>query len=325
MKKKKKRVILLLIAMALLLLGVGFFLKEKGKWQSLSTQFQESGRKDIIVYNGKKYRYNDDLSNYLFLGIDTKNPVEQYEVRGEAGQADAIYLLSYNRQDKSVQYLAIPRDTMADIRVIGPDGTELGTNKDQITLQYAFGAGKRDSCELMKEAVSNLLYGIPIQGYCALNIDGIPIATDKIGGVDLIVPDNTLVEMNPDFFEGNKVTITKETAEQFVRYRDTEKTQSAIARLDRQKVFVEAYAQKAKTLFKKDPEILADIYESVEDYMVTNMNVELFAEIAKVADISGEKIQNIPGKGIDGGEFDEYYVNEGQLQELILQMFYEEM
>ena len=141
----------------------------------------------------------------------------------------------------------------------------------------------------------------------------------------MIVPDNTLVEMNPDFFEGNKVTITKETAEQFVRYRDTEKTQSAIARLDRQKVFVEAYAQKAKTLFKKDPDILADIYESVEDYMVTNMNVELFAEIAKVADISGEKIQNIPGKGIDGGEFDEYYVNEGQLQELILQMFYEEM
>lgn len=56
-----------------------------------------------------------------------------------------------------------------------------------------------------------------------MNMDGISTITDFVGGVEITVPDNSLEEVNPDFKEGASVTLTGENAEQFVRYRDTEK------------------------------------------------------------------------------------------------------
>ena len=325
MKRRVKQIIFLLIVVILLLLGIIVFLKIQENKQILSTYFQENEEDDTVVYDGKRYRYNDDLDNYLFMGIDTMEPIETYEVRGTSGQADSIYLLVYNRQTRQICGLAIPRDTITDIHVIAADGTDLGNKKDHINIQYAFGDGERESCELMREAVSNLLYGVPIRGYCALNMESIPIATEAIGGVELTVPDNTLAAVNADFYEGNHVTITRETAEQFVRYRDITQSQSAISRMDRQKVFIKAFATKAKTMASQQKNFIVDMYESVEDYMVTNMSVELFADLANSADVSEKKIANLPGKGIDGEDFDEYYINEEQLYELILQIFYEEV
>ncbi len=325
MKRRKKQIIFLLIVVVLLVLGIYIFLKFQENEQFLSTYFQENGDDDVVVYGGKEYRYNDDLSNYLFMGIDTRETIEKYEMSGESGQADTIYLLSYNRQTKAVQGLAIPRDTITDIRVLSADGTDMGITKDHINLQYAFGDGERVSCELMRETVSRLLYGVPIQGYCALNMDSIPIATEAIGGVELTVPDNTLSALTPEFVEGNRVTVTKDTAELFVRYRDITQSQSAISRMNRQKVFVKAFAEKAKIQIEQDESFVLDIYESIEDYMVTNMNMELFSELVKSVDVFEEEIVNLPGKGVDGEDFDEYYINEDQLYELILQMFYKEV
>ena len=52
-------------------------------------------------------------------------------------------------------------------------------------------------------------------------------------------------EINPEFTEGAEVTLTKDNVEQFVRYRDTGREQSALVRQDRQKVFIEAYIKKS--------------------------------------------------------------------------------
>ena len=325
MKRRMKQIIFLLIVAILLLLGIIVFVKLQDNKQIPSIHFQENEENDTVVYDGKRYRYNDDLDNYLFMGIDTKEPIEAYEVRGTSGQADSIYLLTYNRRTKQICGLAIPRDTITDIHEIASDGTDLGNKKDHINIQYAFGDGERESCELMREAVSKLLYGVPIRGYCALNMESIPIATEVIGGVELTVPDNTLAAVNADFYKGNYVTITGETAEQFVRYRDITQSQSAISRMERQKVFIKAFATKAKTMASQQEDFIVDMYQSVKDYMVTDMGIELFAELVSSADVPEKKIVNIPGKGIDGEDFDEYYINEGQLYELILQMFYNEV
>ena len=59
---------------------------------------------------------------------------------------------------------------MTEIEVFNPSGKSLGESTDHINIQYAFGDGKQKSCELMKTAVSNLLDGLPIQGYCSMNM-----------------------------------------------------------------------------------------------------------------------------------------------------------
>lgn len=323
--RTRKKQLLFLACVAVLLIGALIYFITKDKEESYSSDFQESNREELVEHRGKKYRYNEHLSNYLFMGIDTREPVTEYETRQEAGRADTIFVLSYDRVKKTVKGIAIPRDTITNIRMIAPDGTDLGTAKDHINMQYVFGDGKEESCQLMKEAVSGILYNVPIQGYCSLNMDGIAVFADILGGVEVTVPNNSLEKVNSEFVSGAKVTITKDNAEQFVRYRDTEIAQSAIDRMNRQKVYLEAVAEKVREKSSEDASLIVDIYENLEPYMVTNVGNDMLAKLLEADFDSGTGIVGIPGEGVEGAEFDEYHVNETELYELILQMFYEEV
>ena len=128
-----------------------------------------------VTYQGKEYAYNDHLSNFLFLGIDSREKTQTQVGRADAGQADAIFLVSWDRVDHSLTGITIPRDTITEIEIFDQEGNSAGKSRDHINLAYAYGDGGRESCELMEEAVSNLLYGIPIQGYCSLSMEGIPL------------------------------------------------------------------------------------------------------------------------------------------------------
>ena len=323
--RRKRRQSLFLICLAILIVGVILFLVLRDDEEPYSSDYQNNRPDNTVQYGGKEYQYNEHLSNYLFMGVDTRDSVTEYETQEVVGRADTIFLLSYNRVEKTVTCIAIPRDTMTNVRMIAPDGTDLGTSKEHINMQYVFGDGKDESCRLMKEAVSDLLYDVPIQGYCSLNLDGIAVAVDALGGVQLVVPDDSLADVNPEFKEGAAVTITKENAEQFVRYRDIEKSQSAIVRTNRQKVFLKALSEQAKQKASENVNLIVNMYEALQPYMVTNMGNDLLADLLSATFDSENGIQDIPGVGVEGELHDEYHVDEMQLYELVLRVFYKEV
>lgn len=322
---RKKKQILFLVCLILIILAILVVAITMDNGSSHSTDYHESEREDVVVYGGKEYQYDEHLSNYLIMGIDTREIPEGYESREDIGRADAIYLLSYNRVDKTVKCIAIPRDTMTNIHTYSTDGSDLGLTEDHITMQYLYGDGKDESCRLMIEAVSNLLYGIPIQGYCSLNMDGIPVAVGALGSVEVIVPNDSLEPVDPKYKEGAEVTITEENAERFVRYRNTNIAHSAIARMERQKAFMEAFAESAKNKVAQDSGFVVRVYESLKPYMVTNMGNDVFAKLLDAKFDSEDKIQDIPGEKVDGNEFDEYHINEEHLYEMVLEMFYKDV
>ena len=323
MRSKRKILIIALCVLGVAVLTIAVWALLEGS-EKLSTRFKQSQHKEVIIYEGKEYRYNDHLSNYLFLGIDTKEAIKGHDVAGDAGQADAIFLVSYDRVKKTVRCLSIPRDTMAQIHLFAPDGTDLGYSKDHINIQYAFGDGKTKSCQLMKKAVETLLSDIRIDGYCAINMDGIPAAVEQVGGVELVVPDDSLEAVNPEFKQGATVMITKDNAEQFVRYRDITVSHSASTRANRQKVFMKAFADTAKVRSTEDADLVVDMYESLKPYMVTNIGNDVFAKLLQAEPATEKIFEDIPGKRVDGINFDEYHINEKDLYKLVLQMFYEE-
>ena len=283
----------------------------------------EENTSESITYKGKTYVYNDHLSNYLFMGIDTKGDMETAE-SGNAGQADAVFLVSVDRVTKEMQVISIPRDTMTEIEMFSVSRKSLGLMENHINLQYAQGDGKTESCELMKTAVSKLLGGIPVHGYCSVNMDGIPVMTEAAGNVQVVIPDNSLEEVNPEFTEGAEVTLTKDNVEQFVRYRDTGREQSALVRQDRQKIFIEAYMKKAQEQYAKDASFVTGLYESMKPYMVTNIGNDLFVKLLSAAQEGKSSVHTLPGKGAQGEYFDEYRVDEEALQEMIISVFYRE-
>lgn len=318
---------LILVCLILFLLYLLFIPKQKESIEEKEKVETNSNvsKENTITYNGKYYQYNEHLSNFLFLGIDSREKTQTSQGQANAGQSDALFVLSWDRVEHSLTMISIPRDTMTQIETFDVSGNSLGMSTDHISLAYAFGDGSTKSCELAKTAVSNLLYQIPIQGYCALNLDGLSLLAKAVGGIPLTVPDDSLEQVDSEFKKGAKVVLDENNIETFVRYRDIEQSQSAIVRLNRQKVFLNAYETCAIKTFNKNPGFISDLYIDLQSYMVTNMGSDQFVKIMEDASSSGVKNSlTIPGEGTEGKAFDEYHVDDEKLYEMILQVFYEE-
>lgn len=334
--RQRKICMLLIIILIIVLsvLGGGYYLLSQknasspqngGQNSDSRNQTDLSQNSDIVEYKGETYKYNDHLSNYLFLGIDTRETVDTYQSQVDAGQADAIFLVSMDRATEKIKVLFIPRDSMTRIEVFNPYGQSLGETTDHLNIQYAFGDGKEKSCELMKTAVSDMLDGLPIQGYCSMNMDGISVITDFVGGIQLTIPDDSLADVNPEYKKGAVVDITGETAEQFVRYRDIDKTQSALVRQERQKTFLQALVQKAQEKAGEDAGFVTGLYDSVKSYTVTNMGNDIFAKLLAASQNGITDTETVPGEGTHGENFDKYHIDEDALSDLIISMFYEKI
>ena len=333
-QRKICMLLIIILIIVLSILGGGYYLLSQknasspqngGQNSDSRNQTDLSQNSDIVEYKGETYKYNDHLSNYLFLGIDTREAVDTYQSQADAGQADAIFLVSMDRATEKIKVLFIPRDSMTRIEVFNPYGQSLGETTDHLNIQYAFGDGKEKSCELMKTAVSDMLDGLPIQGYCSMNMDGISVITDFVGGIQLTIPDDSLADVNPEYKKGAVVDITGETAEQFVRYRDIDKTQSALVRQERQKTFLQALVQKAQEKAGEDAGFVTGLYDSVKSYTVTNMGNDIFAKLLAASQNGITDTETVPGEGTHGENFDEYHIDEDALSDLIISMFYEKI
>lgn len=333
-QRKVCMLLIIILIIVLSILGGGYYLlsqknaalpKNGGQNSDSRNQTDLNQNNDTVEYKGETYKYNDHLSNYLFLGIDTREAVDTYQSQADAGQADAIFLVSMDRATEKIKVLFIPRDSMTRIETFNPYGQSLGETTDHLNIQYAFGDGKEKSCELMKTAVSNMLDGLPIQGYCSMNMDGISVITDFVGGIQLTIPDDSLADVNPEYKKGAVVDITGETAEQFVRYRDIDKTQSALVRQERQKTFLQALVQKAQEKAGEDAGFVTGLYDSVKSYTVTNMGNDIFAKLLAASQNGITDTETVPGEGTHGENFDEYHIDEEALSDLIISMFYEKI
>lgn len=317
--KQRKVIIFFLACVIVLFAGLAVFLFMRNSAVTYPTEFEEYVSEDTVVYKEKEYRYNEHLSNYLFMGIDTSS-----DEPTEIGRADAIFLISYDRLAKTATCISIPRDTMANVRMIAPDGTDTGTSREHINMQYLFGDGKHTSCRLMKDTVSNLLYDIPILGYCSLKLDGITAAVDALGGVEVVVPDDSMAQAYPEFTKGAVVTLTKDNIEPFVRYRDITKHQSALDRTNRQKVLLKTVFAQLKDGATIDSDKIANLYDHLMPYMVTNIGNDVLLDLSEADFGSPATILDIPGTAVAGELHDEYHVDELALYEFVLEHFYEE-
>ena len=308
--------------------GLGYvgIQKKKAAEAASAKATVEAEDSNTVTWQGKTYKYNQNLSNYLLLGVDKRTPAETRVGKADAGQADALFLLSLNRKTKEMTLITIPRDTMTDVESFDLEGKSLGKSKDHISLSYGYGDGGAESCKLTQEAVSNLFYGLPIQGYLAMNLDGIPELTKSVGGLTVTVPNNSLEYEYPEFAEGAEVTLTEENTEVFLRSRDVDESQSAIYRMERQKAFLDAFSKKAKECYEQNAKFAANLFVAIKPYTVTNISEDRLMKLFQTADEGDGYIEwTVPGEGTQGLSYDEYQVDDDALYAKIMETFYQEV
>ncbi len=327
---------LLIAGCALLLIvtgaGGGFlYLRAKGnknlRAQVSAGEGEEAQEGLYVTYNGKEYQYNDDIINFLCMGIDKDIPIEQKRETGSEGLADTILLVSVNVEEDTIKMLAVPRETVVSVKVLDTAGNFTGTESKQITLQYAYGRSAEESGELMTEAVSNLLYKLPIQRYCAINFQALPVLNDAVGGVALTSLE-TVYWWGGELHAGEEMHLLGQDALNYVRARDERVEESSMGRLERQKQYVSCYIEQAKGAVKEDLTLPVQLYKSLSEHMSTDVTLEDIAYLApEILEMSldMEDISMVPGEVIQGEEHEEYHVQAEALKELVIQNFYKEI
>ena len=340
MRSRRKKLKLLLIAGAAVLAAVFTWYsvimyirkqrieEENEAWrEGQSQQTMLGAGADRLEYGGKTYRRNTYVKAILCMGIDRTGTLEEPQVAGSGGQSDGIFLVAQDTVRDTVRILMIPRDTMTFITLTDLSGNVLGQDIQHLTLAYAYGDGRETSCEYMSEAVSALLYGLSIDGYAAMSVGALPILNDQVGGVTVTIEEEGLEAVDPAFKQGEVVTLDGEMAERFIRYRDTERRQTALERLERQKSYIQGFGEAAKKQAAIQEGFATELLDQLQPYMVTDMEKGEYLDLALAflessQALTTEDMITLPGEAVETSLYDEYYPDLDAILPIVLDMFY---
>lgn len=311
----------------------GYFLWKQSRAQkslhvsSTASYDMGSGYRNI-EYNGVKYKYNSLITTVLYAGVDSEGEMRSYVQAGQAPRADSINLIVLDKKHNKMSIIALNRDTITRIRRYTVLGDDYDYYDSALTYTYAYGNGADTSCENLTEAVSFLL-GIPVNDYLVTNRDSMQYFNDLVGGVTVTVPNNDLADEYPSVRKGRKIEITSDFVSTYLRSRDTEKDFSNAGRIERQRSYINAYVDKIKEML---PDRRNEIWEKLVDmdhYLQTSVTRNKYLQYAKL-------LSNLDYTDADfyepAGEytldpmyhyFDDFYVDEAALKELVLDLFYE--
>ena len=298
--------------------------------EAQETETTEELQEGQIRYNGKTYQYKDNLMNILCLGIDSRDGIAKEKTPGKAGQADCVILAVLDDEAKTIQLINISRDSMVPVHVYATDGSYVEDRTEQLALQYAYGDGRDWSCQLMEQAVSDLFYGLPIHGYCALSMNSIADLNDAVGGVTVTVPEDLAVMQPKLFTAGTTVTLKGDLAYHFVHDRDYKSADIASnnKRIARQKTYAVAFVNQFKQDMKEDLSLPVKLYQTAEKQMVTSISLDQAVYLCTeymTGSFDTDNIYTIAGEVTKGEEYAEFTVDDDALYQLILDVFYEEV
>lgn len=332
---KKVLIAALCVFMALVLfaLGTALVLVLKGKGDLLTDDVQIISPKGIeadiqdggkfIVYNGVTYKYNENVTNFLFIGVDKEN-LDGFNEQGTGGQADVIVMMALDFKNRKLTMINIPRDTMTDVALYSVSGYYTGMERQQICLSYAYGDGKETSCNNTLASVKRIFYNIPVSTYYSLDLEGIAALNDAVGGVDVVSP-----ETIEKFTQGQSYHLMGNDARRFVKARVQDRADASMLRNKRHQVYASAFMDKVMTSVKKEPSYALDLFNESAPYSCTNLNASKVTYIAQDIAFHGSlktNMQTVPGDvSLNSENKAEYTVNEKDFYEQFLSVYYERM
>jgi hypothetical protein len=166
-----------------------------------------------------------------------------------------------------------------------------------------------------------LLGDIRIDHYFALNMDGIALVNDAVGGVTVTITDD-FSGVDSSLQKG-EVTLLGEQALTFVQTRKNVGTQLNISRMERHRGYMDGLLQAITAKMEKSGTFIAELYGKCADYIVTNCSVNVISGLMeRCSDYQLVEIVSPKGENVLGKEYYEFYLDEAALSELVLRLFY---
>lgn len=323
MRHYRKPLICLLVCLLLAAAGLGILRnmeKRSGEQPASSEMTEEEG---LTYFDGSWYRQRDDLETVLLLGLDQMEQPQSADGYRNDMQADFLLLLVIDEGQKSCQILQLNRDTMTEIPILGVAGNEAGSFTGQLALAHTYGSGKADSCFNAAKAVSDLLYGVPVDHFVSMTMDGVARINDLAGGVTVRIEDD-FSQVDPSLTEGSEICLSGSQALTYVRARGGMEDSSNLQRMRRQRTYMQALYEKVKTCVEEDDNFMTEAAARLSDCMVSDYTANQLAALGDLLSAcSMGEILPLEGSAKQGKEFMEFYVDEDALQQTVISLFYE--
>ena len=301
------------------------------KKQCKDPDLQDEELKDVdwIDSEGNMYQYRDDVVTVLLMGIDYNADPSRWsdDVKSNGGNADVIALAILDTAANELCILNIPRDTMARVLAVDAEGNYKDTLFTNITTAHSYGDGGTLSCELTVEAVSNLLYGIPINRYAAISYSALATLNQAIGGLEITL-ERDYTNINAAFTEGATVRLTDYQLKRMVVYRDHSELEGAYERGLRDMSVMQALFEQCKELVKEDPGAVLTLYGKLADYITTDLRLDEISYLAQQTvknDFSAERVIAMQGEAVASEKYVEFYPDEQWLHDFVAEQFCREI
>ena len=226
------KVVLILLSLCLIIVPVTYasilYMTTKGAIdQSFSNASKQSKLRQKAVDPAL------DHISILFLGIDDSLSRRKNGQTMEEARTDAMILATFNRDDKQVRLVSIPRDTLSYIPSVG--------YYDKITHAHAEG-GPKSSMETVEH-----IFNTPVDFYVRINMQAFVDIIDELGGIEFDVPfdidEPSKTDKGRTKLKAGRQLVNGEEALALVRSRHVD---TDLGRGRRQMEMIEAIVKKAK-------------------------------------------------------------------------------
>lgn len=321
-------------ALALVLASVYYALYWKGRAslmdrdnsltapESLVDNAEQEGK--LITYKGETYRFNESVVSLLFMGVD-KTDINAAASYGNNGQADSLFLATLDTRNGSVKIIPLSRETMVDVNLYDANGQFTGTQNTQLCLAYAYAANAEEGCENVSRSVGRLLYGMPIDGYIAIDFDGVKALNNAVGGVTVTSPEDIENAFGEAIItKGQTVRLNDSSVIIYIQKRGDDVDANS-RRMLRQKQFLNEFIRVAADKVKSNFTLLEKYYTAVKPYAVSDLTFSEITYLASTYLVGGQtaiEYLAVNGESKMGKEHVEFIPDETSLYEAVLAAFY---
>ncbi|MFD0050267.1 LCP family protein [Actinomycetes bacterium NPDC127524] len=301
-KRKKNRRKLLLFLVPLFILGLGASAYAASIYVKAKSVMDDS-YKSIGTSDKRKTAVNPMADNVsiLFIGVDDST---KRKFNGHA-RSDALMLATFNKKEKSIKLLSIPRDSY--VYIPGKD------RYTKINAAHAYGGPKTTI-----QTVEHLL-DVPVDYYVRMNFNAFIDVVDALNGIDVDVPYDLREQDSKDHKAAIHLKPGMQTldGEQALALARTRHHDSDIQRGERQQQILKAIMTKATSVGAVTK--YTDVIQAVGNNMETNLKfTEMKSFLSYVTSGAGLNIETIKLKGADNYTDGIYYykLDEASVEEV---------
>lgn len=327
--KSKKWIVLLLSVVLTTLLCLAFWMnsQEEPPVENVGKTVSVAPEQSVLIYKNQEYPLKKNLHTVLLIGTDG---TERYEKKEgllqdyyNYSQADFLILLVQDTETNTTEVIQLNRDTMTDVPWLDVIGNYGGTEFQQLCLAFNSGDGGRDSCLNTVNAVSSLLFDAPIQHYIQVPMSAISAMNNMVGGVPVEIPED-LTEVDPAFQAGATICLNGDQAEKFVRARMTLENDTNMARMNRQRIYMESFRIQAQKALNSESEFALKLVEKLGEFLQSDLTAQQLSDLVQSLDQgSVSPFRVADGELIEGAEYYEFFVDEDSLWEIVKQAYCE--